>query len=205
MAVYMSLIYGTLYLLFTTFPQVYQNLYGFSPGITGLMYIGVGTGFIVTILFGIPQIDIQYRRLTAKNGGIPMPEYRLPVANIGAVLIPVSLLWYGWAVHAHAYFLVSVIATGFFSAGTICIFNTVQNYYIDAFTRYAASAIAAGALFRSLVGAIFPLFGARMFVVLGYGWGCSVLALAGVVLMPMPFLIMKFGRPIRERFQVNLD
>jgi MFS family permease len=109
MAVYMALIYGTLYLLFTTFPQVYQGQYGFSPGLTGLSYIGVGLGFMMAILFGIPQIDKQYRRLTAKNNGISMPEFRLPVANVGAVCIPVSLLWYGWSVQAHTHWIVPMI------------------------------------------------------------------------------------------------
>jgi len=217
MAVYMALIYGTLYLLFTTFPAVYQGEYGFSIGLSGLTYLGIGLGFILAILFAIPQIDKQYRRLIAKNNGIPMPEYRLPVANVGAVCIPVSLLWYGWSVQSHTYFLVPIIGTLshkakltnqgtiFFGIGTICIFNSVQNFYIDAFTRYAASAIAAGSLFRSLVGACFPLFGGDMYTALGYGWGCTILAACGILLMPMPMLIMKFGRRIRERFPVKLD
>lgn len=81
----------------------------------------------------------------------------------------------------------------------------MQNFYIDAFTRYAASAIAAGTLFRSLVGAAFPLFGGDMYARLGFGWGCTVLAGAGVLLMPMPILIMKFGKKVREKFPVNLD
>lgn len=109
MAVYMALIYGTLYLLFTTFPIVFQGNYGFSPGITGLTYLGVGIGFMIAILFGIPQIDKQFRRLTAKNDGVSLPEFRLPVANVGAVCIPVSLLWYGWSVQAGTYFLVPII------------------------------------------------------------------------------------------------
>jgi MFS family permease len=109
MAVYMALIYGTLYLLITTFPDVWQRLYGFTLGETGLTYLGIALGFMIAIQFGIPQIDKQYRRLTAKNNGVAMPEYRMPVANVGAVCIPIGLLWYGWAVQAHAYFLVPII------------------------------------------------------------------------------------------------
>ena len=204
MAVYMALVYGTLYLLLTTFPIVYQHNYGFSPGLTGLTYLGIGFGFILAILFGIPQIDKQYRRLTAKNNGVSMPEFRLPVANVGAVCIPISLLWYGWSVQTHTFFLVPIIGTVFFGIGTICIFNSTQNFYIDAFTSYAASAIAAGSLFRSLVGAAFPLFGSDMYTKLGYGWGCTILAGCGVLLMPMPMLIMTYGKRIRERFPVKL-
>ena len=113
MAIYMALIYGTLYLLLTTFPVVFQVLYGFSPGITGLTYLGVGIGNMLAIFVGIPQIDVQFRRLTAKNNGVSEPEFRLPVANVGAIFIPVSLLWYGWSVQAHTFFLVPVI--GIFS------------------------------------------------------------------------------------------
>ena len=97
------------------------------------------------------------------------------------------------------------LGTIFFGIGTICIFNSVQNFYIDAFTRYAASAIAAGSLFRSLVGACFPLFGSDMYSAVGYGWGCTILAGAGILLMPMPLLIMKYGQRVRERFPVKLD
>ena len=111
MAVYMAIIYGTLYLLLTTFPVVFQELYGFSPGLTGLTYLGIGIGNLLAIAVGIPQIDVQFRRLTAKNNGVSEPEFRLPVANVGAIFIPVSLLWYGWSVQAHTLFLVPIIGT----------------------------------------------------------------------------------------------
>jgi len=109
MAVYMSLIYGILYILFTTFPQVYEGIYGFSPGITGLTYLGIGIGYVLAVLFGIPQIDKQYRQLTASNNGIPRPEFRIPVANVGAVCIPLSLLWYGWSVQTELNFLIPIM------------------------------------------------------------------------------------------------
>ena len=111
MAVYMALIYGTLYLLFTTFPQVFQEQYGFSPGLTGLTYLGVGIGNMLAIFVGIPQIDVQFRRLTAKNNGVSEPEFRLPVATVGGIFMPISLLWYGWSVQTHTFFLVPILGT----------------------------------------------------------------------------------------------
>ena len=44
-----------------------------------------------------------------------------------------------------------------------------------------------------------------MYTKLGYGWGCTVLAGCGVLLMPTPMLIMKFGKRVREKFPVKLD
>ena len=69
---------------------------------------------------------------------------------------------------------VTIIATFPYGIGQVMILNTVQNYYIDCFERYAASAIAAGTVFRSLVGGLVPLFAPSMFERLGYGWGIEL-------------------------------
>lgn len=205
MALYMALLYGTMYLLLTTFPEVWSSVYHFNPGESGLTYLGLGSGFMIAVLVGIPQIDHVYNRLSDRNPNGGKPEYRIPMANLGAVMVPVSLFWYGWSVERHDFWIVPIIATSFFGLGMILIFNSIQNYYIDAFTRYAASAIAAGAVFRAVVGATFPLFGPYLYDSLGYGKGTSVLAGLAVLLMPMPLVIMKYGERIRTRFVVKLD
>lgn len=84
------------------------------------------------------------------------------------------------------------------------ILNTTQNYYIDAFERYAASAIAGGALFRSLFGGIVPLAAPSLFDELGYGWGISVFGFVSLLLAPAPLVFYRYGRTIREKFTVNL-
>lgn len=205
MACYQALLYGTMYLLFTTFPDVWAEQYGFNTGEAGLTYIGLGVGFIIAVTFGIPQIDKIYNKLADRNKGVGKPEFRMPLANLGAICIPVGLFWYGWAVERKDFWLVPIIGTTVFGFGMIVIFNSVQNYYIDAFTRYAASAVAGGAVFRAIVGAVFPLFAPYLYGALGYGWGTSVLAFVAVALMPMPFIIMTFGERIRSKFVINLD
>lgn len=82
----------------------------------------------------------------------------------------------------------------------------IQTYLVDAFTRYAASAIAAVAVWRSIVGALLPLAGLPMYERLGVGWGNSLLGFIAVALAPIPFLLLKFGERIRKdpRFQVQL-
>jgi hypothetical protein len=99
---------------------------------------------------------------------------------------------------------VPAIATFFFGLGQIPIFNAVQNYYIDSFSKYAASAIAAGAVFRSLIGGVVPLFAPTMFEKLGYGWGWSVFAFLTLALAPSPLLFMRYGERLRERFAIEL-
>lgn len=84
------------------------------------------------------------------------------------------------------------------------VFNSTQNYYIDAFGKYAASVIAAGALFRSLIGGVIPLFTPALFDKFGVGWGMFVFAIVGVVLAPSPLLFYYFGEGLGKRFAIEL-
>ncbi|KAL8712185.1 MAG: hypothetical protein Q9220_003619 [cf. Caloplaca sp. 1 TL-2023] len=205
MAVWQAILFGTTYSLYTNFQAIYgEGGYGFSTTQVGLMYLGPGLGFFICVWFVVPQIDNVYNHLTKKNNGVAQPEYRLPLANIGAVLIPVSLVWFAWTVQYKVHWAVTVLSTVFFGFGQITILNTAQNYYIDSFSKYAASAIAAGAVFRSIVGGIVPIFAPALFEAAGYGWGISVFGLLSLMLSPAPLLFYYFGARIREEFAIDL-
>lgn len=80
----------------------------------------------------------------------------------------------------------------------------VQNYLLDTYPRYAASATAALAVLRSLLGALLPLGGLQMYNTLGLGWGNSLLALISLALVPIPAVFFIFGERIRGRYKPNL-
>lgn len=82
----------------------------------------------------------------------------------------------------------------------------IQTYLIDAYTIHAASAIAANAVLRSLVGAVLPLAGQSMYKALGLGWGNSLLAFIALAMCPIPVIFYKYGERIRTnpKFQLNL-
>lgn len=82
----------------------------------------------------------------------------------------------------------------------------IQTYFVDAFTMHAASALAAGTVLRSLVGALLPLAGQKMYDTLGLGWGNSLLAFIALAMCPAPWIFYMYGERIRKnpRFQVNL-
>ena len=85
------------------------------------------------------------------------------------------------------------------------ILNTTSNYYIDSFERYSASAIAAGAVFRSVIGGIVPLFAPQMFEALGYGWGISVFGFLSLAIAPAPLIFYYVGAKLREKYWIELD
>lgn len=205
MAIYMALIYGTLYLTYLSLTYIYVGTYGFPTGLVGLTYLGLGTGFLISVFFGIPQVDRIYKKKTAANNGVALPEFRLPMANIGGIMSVCSMIIYGWTTEKAVFWIIPIIFTIPYSLAMILIFNSTQNYFIDAYIRYAASAIAAGAIFRAVVGSILPTLGPKMFDKLGYGWSFTLLAMINVVLLPLPPIFMIYGPKIRARFPMNLD
>jgi MFS family permease len=169
LAVYLALIYGCLYLLFTTVTLVFQKTYHWKPDLTGLSYIGLGFGFIFgQILFGLTSDRIVVR-LVQSNNGVYQPEMRLTMCLLYACFVPVSFFWYGWSIQAQVHWIVPIIGLSPFGFGMIGIFISIQTYVVDAYPRFAASGIAAITVTRSFFGAFLPLAGPSMFDTLGYG------------------------------------
>jgi multidrug resistance protein len=202
MSFYQALIFGTTYSIYTNMQNIYSDPpYNFNSEQIGLLYLGAGLGFLTSVRFLVPRIDTVFNKLSEKNGR-ELPEYRLPLANVGSVLIPVSLFWFAWTVEYRVHWFASVAATYFYGIGQVVVFNSVQNYYIDSFATYAASAIAGGSVFRSLVGGVVPLFAPALFEKLGYGWGISCFGFVAVLIAPSPLLFYYFGERVRERFKI---
>ncbi|KAG0709503.1 multidrug resistance protein 4 [Suillus ampliporus] len=139
------------YLMFATFPDLFSTTYHFSIGIGGLAYIGIGFGFLAATLFGAKISDKIYLYLAAKNGGKGKPEMRVPALIFGSLFVPVGLFWYGWSAQAKIHFMMPIVGTGIFGFGLMTTFLPIQLYLVDTFT-YAASAVAAASMFRSLLG-----------------------------------------------------
>jgi MFS family permease len=46
---YVAIVYGCMYLWFTTIPTVFEDNYGWSNSLTGLAYLGIGIGMLVSV------------------------------------------------------------------------------------------------------------------------------------------------------------
>ena len=196
LSLFMAVIYGYLYLLFTTFTEVFGRQYHFSTGITGLAYLGIGVGNVIGLMFTGIALD---RLLKSKSASGEMkPEYRLPPMVWVAPFMPVGLFIYGWTADKNVHWIVPIIGTMFFGFGLITTFMSVQTYIVDAFTIYAASGLAANTLLRSAVGAVLPLAGPKMYQTLGLGWGNSLLAFIALAMCPIPWVFYHYGERIRK-------
>ncbi|EXJ78950.1 hypothetical protein A1O3_08450 [Capronia epimyces CBS 606.96] len=203
LSIYMAVVYGYLYLLFTTITLVFEEGYGFSQGVVGLSYLGIGVGSVMGLfLFGAVS-DKTVKKLSATGG--MKPEYRLPPLIPGSLMIPIGLFWYGWSAKAHIHWIMPIIGTSFVGFGVLATFMPIQTYLVDAFHRHAASAIAANTVLRSLAGAFLPLAGPKMYAALGLGWGNSLLAFIALAMAPVSWILYRYGEKIRThpRFHVE--
>jgi hypothetical protein len=62
-----------------------------------------------------------------------------------------------------------------------------------------ASALSANGLLRYLMGAAFPLFTIQMYEGMGIGWATSLLGFVSLALIPVPYVLFKYGAAIRAK------
>lgn len=130
LSLYLAVIYGTLYLMFAAFPIIFDELRDWSQGISGLAFLGIAVGTVISVAcFFFDQV--RYRKICEANGGAPVPEARLPLALIGSVLLPIGLFVFAWTNGPEIHWIVPIVASGVFGAGLVSVFLSSQNYLID--------------------------------------------------------------------------
>ncbi len=98
LCLFSALLLGVLYLFFGAFEMVFANNHHFELYQVGLSFMGLLVGQLIVILTN-PMWHKNYLRLVQNremNGGEPggsEPEYRLPPATVGALLVPLGLSW----------------------------------------------------------------------------------------------------------------
>jgi len=199
MCIYIAVMYGLLYILFTTFTFVFEEVYYFATSSAGLAFLGSGVGTLAGLAFVGIMSDMLIRKKMA-NGITIKPEDRLPLLlTLPAVLaLPSGFFIYGWGTDKAVHWIVPQIGSAVVGFGMISILMCIQTYLVDAFTLQAASVTAANAVLRSLLGALLPLCGLDLYDALGLGWGNSLLGFVALGLAPIPWLFSVYGERIRS-------
>ena len=121
LCIFSAILLGVLYLFFGAFNIIFEHNHGFQLWQVGLSFLGLLVGMVAgistdplyvadrTIIHGqSANEDLPHRwhknyvRLVNQResqGGEPggaEPEYRLPPAIGGALLVPIGLFWFGW-------------------------------------------------------------------------------------------------------------
>jgi len=94
-ALYLSVIYIILFTFLNGYTFIFTETYGFSEGITGLSFIGIGIGLclataLVPVIYAWAEKDLK--KIQAEGGTRLPPEFRLWFGMLGAPAIPISVL-----------------------------------------------------------------------------------------------------------------
>jgi MFS family permease len=213
LSLYVGVVYAYLYLLFTTLTPVFEGTYHFSAGSVGLTFMGLGVGSLAGVAFFAVSTDrVMKKRKEAQEAAETgdtagssylEPEFRLQALIPAYTLIPAGLFIYGWTSQYEVHWIVPILATVLIGIGNMAVFMCISLYLIDAFAVYAASALAANTVIRSIMGAVLPLAGQKMYKTLGLGWGNSLLGFVALALVPVPWGILKYGEMLRKRFAIQ--
>ena len=200
LCIYVAVVYGFLYILFTTFTFVYHDIYGFSPIGAGLSFIGGGVGNILGLAYiGVLSDKIIRKQKATRQEHRPEDRLSLLLTIPSSLTLPLGLLMYGWTADKHLHWIFPMIGTAIMGFGSIGTLMSVQTYLVDSYALYAASVTAANAVLRSLLGALLPLFSLQLYDRLGLGWGNTLLALLCLVLAPVPWVLHFYGDRLREK------
>ncbi|KAH8690332.1 major facilitator superfamily domain-containing protein [Talaromyces proteolyticus] len=198
MTLYMSFIYGILYLFFEAFPIIFQENRGWNEGVSGLPFLSIIIGVIMGSVIMVYSTKTRFVRKYRENGNKFVPEERLPPMVLGAIVLPIGLFWFAWTDNPHILWVPQVIAAAPVGMGIFIGFWQGLNYLIDCYGPSSNSAIAGNTFLRSLAGAGFPLFATPMYHNLGVPWATSLLAFLCIVFVPAPIVFYYYGARIRS-------
>ncbi|KAL4874153.1 hypothetical protein BDV12DRAFT_159200 [Aspergillus spectabilis] len=204
LCIFSAILLGILYLFFGAFQLVFGNVYGLELWQRGLCFLGLFVGMAFAIVSD-PVWRRVYASLEEKHEravGVAndfQPEWRLPPAIVGAPLVTIGLFIFAWTIYPHVHWILPIVGSAFFGAGTVLVFSGVFTFLIDSYPTYAASALSANSFARSSFGGIFPLFGIQMYNNLGYHWATTLLAFLTLIMAPFPYIFFRYGSRIRKK------
>ncbi|KAJ5889700.1 hypothetical protein N7504_010510 [Penicillium tannophilum] len=194
---YMSFLYGLLFLFFEGFPISFVEQRGWKPQIGSLSFLSLFVGIMLGLMGMVTWSMIIFARQVNSTPGKVVPERRLPPMIVGAVGLPIGLFWFAWTSNPSIPWGAEIIAPALVSASMFATFISGLKYIVDVYLIYANSAISANTVVRSCFGAGFPLFANAMYHRLGFPWATSLLAFLAVALAPVPVVFYLFGQKIR--------
>jgi multidrug resistance protein len=198
LSLYMSVLYGLLYMFFVAYPVVYQQGKGWDAGHTGLMFIPIAIGVVLSAVCA-PLVNKHYLKICARYpDGKPPAEARLIPMMWSCWLIPIGLFIFGWTSYPRLSWWGPCMGGFPVGFGFIFLYNSCNNYLVDTYQHQAASALAAKTFLRSIWGACVVLFTIQMYHRLGYQWASSLLAFIALACCAIPYVFYFKGKQIRS-------
>ncbi|KAL7777692.1 hypothetical protein CFE70_004361 [Pyrenophora teres f. teres 0-1] len=188
------------YIFLQSYPIIFQGIYHFNAGETGLTFLPIGVGAVISAGIYLSWDWYLARAQRLKRPWSQDEEMRrLPLACIAGPFFVISAFWLGWTARESVHWIVPTLAGILFGMGYLCLFMALLNYLVDAYEIFAASAMAAASLSRSSFGAVLPFATKPMYNAMGVAWATSLLGFFSLALCVVPFVFVKWGGSMRNR------
>ncbi|CEI67367.1 hypothetical protein FVEN_g5749 [Fusarium venenatum] len=198
---YVAAEFGTLFSFFAAVPYTFGRVYQFSIEESGLVFLSIVIGCLLGLVTVILCDVLLYRKQASKYPPhqIP-PEHRLYPSLIGSIGLPIGLFWFGWTARPGVSWASPAAAMIIFAWGNMCVFVSTMQYITDTYHgNVVASAASANSLARYGFAGVFPLFTIQMYEKLGIDWASSLLGFVALALLPVPWVLFKYGPKIRVK------
>lgn len=200
---YVSLIFSVLFLFFQAYPFIFRGVYNMAPQTAGLalLPIAVSSAVALAIFFWWDR-KLHNAKGRGESWSFKEEYQRLPLACGAGPVLTASMFWLAWTSRPEVHWIVPILAGLPFGVAYMLIFIVFFNYLTDAYKIYSASAMAAASCGRSLASALLVLAADSMYEHLGPAWATSIPAFASLVMIPIPFVFIRYGPQIRGRSRI---
>ncbi|KAK9421628.1 putative Major facilitator superfamily (MFS) profile domain-containing protein [Seiridium unicorne] len=178
--------------------SAYSTAYGFEPWQIGLCFIAAIIGSLLGIPAGGQLADMTADWFTKRNGGIRVPEMRLPAMTLCLVTAPLSLILYGVGIEKQLHWICPTIGLGLLNFSISQGTNVCLVYVIDAYRPVAGEITLSVMGFKSLFGFLLSFYTNPWVEQVGYlnAYGTMAGIAAAVLLLWIPLYI--WGKAIRH-------
>ncbi|KAH8175536.1 major facilitator superfamily protein [Sarocladium implicatum] len=193
----LSLLYAIVFTLLPGYILIFTDTYAFGPAARGLAFYGLLAGFLLALIWALLLGRFFRRRHADPNLSTYKAEIPLFYAWAGAPAVPISLFWMGWTARADISPWSPIAASILLGFGILSVFFSSYKYIIHAYGRFAASGLVFITFTRYLLAGVMVVTGIGLFERLGVAWTLTALGTVGVFLLPVPYVLVCYGKKLR--------
>ncbi|KAJ9113210.1 hypothetical protein QFC22_006049 [Naganishia vaughanmartiniae] len=184
----------SVYLMFEAYPIVFSVGHGFSAGITGLMFLGVFLGGVLSTFIYLVYFNPRYKVEARRYAPAPTPpEVRIEFCLMASPLLVIAFFVFGWTSYPTLSWVGPCIGGAILGAAVLAIFVSLFNYVSRAGVC-SILLVLSTTVFRSWT----PI-SSRLLQDLNPRWASTLLGFIALVMAPIPFVLIKYGPTLRAR------
>jgi DHA1 family multidrug resistance protein-like MFS transporter len=198
---FLVLLYILLFSFLSGFDYIFKRTYTLDPFEEGACFASIAAGATAFTL----TTPWFYKRTRSRMGFDPRaqinPEDRLWPAIATAPLLPVSLFWLGWTNYASISIYSGLAACFCFGLVLNAMYVASYQYIIDSYGDHAAIALSSITMMRYIIAGGMVMAARPMYEGIGVHWTMTLLGCVAIILVPAPYLLLRYGEKLRERSQ----